>query len=144
MKENIPTDVPYDEYDYTAHKEVANTIRQQLGFGGLATLGASDLSVLNVGMGALSFTARILPFNKNGKRSARAEKMLVVIMLDFDDSYTVRVIRPNGEVFFGGSHIYCTELTAMALALDYNGETVLNPRYEFAHMPLLSTESATV
>lgn len=114
-------------------KEVANAIRQQLGVPGFMTLGASDLYyTVESDMPGLAFKARILPFLKNGKRGSRPRVMDVRILLNAMDTYDVRVGYLNGVYWvshYVAKDVYADQLQRLALALDYNGPEVLNPRY---------------
>lgn len=111
--------------------EVAHTIRSQIGLNALMLLGASKLQYRIVQPG-LSFTARILPFNKDGKRSSAPKLMQVMITLHAGDLYDVSVTyvhRGEEKTHLKVTDVAADELTRLMLALDYDGESTLNPRY---------------
>jgi len=95
---------------------VAKIIRAQMGMTPLLMLGAQE------------FTGRILPFDKEGTRLRKAEKMKIRIILTPLDEYNITVTRANGEEFLALEGIYCFQLAKMMMALDYDGDQVLNPR----------------
>lgn len=116
-------------YTEAEAREIASTIKRQIGAGSLMALAAHDFIALD---GGLRFIARILPFNKNGKRSTRAAKMLVEVKLNFMDLYDVRVVEVrNFELVehFTVQHVDAYSLPRLMLALDFDGDEVLNPRY---------------
>lgn len=122
--------------DYVAH-----AIKQQIGFGGLLTLGAHNFHTIYATPdfdGGLKFTALILPFKGSGERSIRPRKMMVRIVLEHTDTYKVRVsyykkqttFLTDEVVHFEGRDIYAHHLEKLAFALDYDGEdSVTNPRF---------------
>lgn len=124
-------------FSYAA--QVAQTIRMQATPGGLMTLGAHDFEVIGSDEGAgilagLKFQSRILPFTRQGERSAKPRKMTTEILLMADDTYTALVryldARAGFVDFFHESKIYADQLPYLCLALDYDGdESVTNPRY---------------
>ena len=115
-------------------QSVAQIIRDQIGVLGLMTLGASDLHYFknSAGEPGLTFIARILPFTKNGERSSRPSKMQVSVTLSSMDLYNVTVVRrARGETIthFKGEDLSASDLQPLMVALDYDGDEVLNPRY---------------
>lgn len=115
-------------------QSVAATIRSQIEAGVLMSLGFSDPAHGTIeGMPAFIFHARILPFTKSGDRSTRPAVMTVAIGLDYgSDSYTVIVTRTaRGEVVEHArvSGVYADQLSPLLLGLDFDGDTVFNPRY---------------
>ena len=117
-------------------KSVAEIIRSQIQLGIFMTLGASDLGhTASTGsrdyeMAGLAFTARILPFNKSGERSAMARKMSVKILLNAGDLYDIEVREiASGKIHYSTQNVVVFDLNRTLLALDYDGEEVLNPRY---------------
>ena len=91
-------------------------------------LGAQDFTTVRGNEPGLEFTGRILPFDKEGKRLRKAEKMKIRIILTPLDEYNITVTRANGEEFLTLEGIYCFQLAKIMMALDYDGDQVLNPR----------------
>lgn len=114
-------------------KEVANTIRKQIGVAGFMTLGTSDLCyTVADGKPGLMFHARVLPFLKSGERGARVRIVGVTVLLNALDTYDVTVkYFTGGEwvIHYQQEGVYADQLTKLMLALDYDGPEVLNPRY---------------
>lgn len=108
---------------------VAGSIKQQWTVYGLMTLGAHNIKAFNEGFGGLIFEANILPFDKNGVRGEKPQSMLVMTEYTPSDDYTIYVINNKGSVHFKKDNVYFPELQMLALALDYNGQEILNPRY---------------
>lgn len=114
------------------HRATALQFRQALGFGVLGSLGASDLTSVP-GMhqrGGLLLTARVLPMTKRGTRGTQPRKMAVMISLTPADEIEIEA----REIARGTEHakiegIGIEQLQHAALALDYDGREVLNPRY---------------
>ena len=97
---------------------VADTIIRQIGQGVLMSLGAHGLAnVLNDGeIEGLTFNARILQ---------------VVITHNALDYYDARVIYASGQeivTHYETANIDAERLPRIMLALDFDGETALNPR----------------
>lgn len=114
------------------HKFTADQFRQVLGGGVLGSLGATDLVAVpgTHQCGGLMFTARVLPMAKGGKRGTQPRKMAVMVSLTAADEIDLEV----REVARGTEHakiegIYIDNLGRAALAVDYDGREVLNPRY---------------
>lgn len=114
------------------HKFTADQFRQALGIGVLGSLGASDLTTVPGAhqCGGLMFTARVLPIAKSGARGTRPRKMAIMISLTAADEIDIEA----REIARGAEHvkiegIYIDQLQRAALAIDYNGPEVLNPRY---------------
>ena len=113
-------------------QEVAATIRSQIDRGVLMSLGAHHFAYGTDQMGQVSFLARILPFTKLGHRSARVANMVVTITLNGLDYYDITVKHwANYEltIHAEGHDIDAFTLNRWLLALDYDGDTALNPRY---------------
>ena len=110
----------------TAVKSVVET-------GVFMSLGARDFRVNS--FDDLIFDATILPFNKNGKRGERGRTMTVSVSAGKDDDGTLCVLviypeRGTGRLlthFEGETTI--DGLNRTLLALDYDGDDVLNPEY---------------
>lgn len=116
-------------YSEAKSREIATIIKRQIGVGSLMALGASEFYATD---GGLRFTARILPFNKDGKRSGRAAKMFVTVKLNYADLYDVKVEHLKGfdvVEHFSTEDVDAFSLPALMLALDWNGEIPANPRY---------------
>lgn len=80
-------------------------------------------------LGGLLFIARILPL-RDGKRHQRAARMAVLISLNGADTIDIEV----KELATRREHakirgVYIDQLSAAVLALDYDGDEALNPRY---------------
>ena len=100
-------------------------------FGIYGSLGATDRTIVGGEhrLGGLRFTARILPFNKDGERSYRPTKMNVEISLNPRDLIDVKVTRQkDGVVHYEGTDFFIDQLPGVIYALDYDGDTPLNPR----------------
>ena len=112
---------------------VSNIIIQQIGNGVLMSLGAHKLgSLLNDGtIEGLTFKARILPFNKSGARAVQPRIMQVMVTLNGLDYYDIRVIYARGQeivTHYEAANIDAERLPRIMLALDFDGESALNPR----------------
>lgn len=126
-------------------REIANTIRQQITVGVLMSLGAHDIGAARMAheqggpmLPSLVFKALVLPFNKNGERSERPRKMYVIVSLTPADTYKITVTYnanvgngrgPDRTDHYHATDVYAEDLSRTLLALDYDGDTVLNPRY---------------
>lgn len=115
---------------------VSNVIRRQIGISSLMTLGAHDLRTIveNDREIGLQFTARILPFTRFGlgPRGERPRLMTVRISLNSLNFYELSVTYSNrGSIYthYSANSIDAETLRSTLLALDFDGETVLNPRY---------------
>lgn len=114
--------------------DIATTIRRQVPISVLMSLGASELRPTvsrSTGHPGLAFKARILPFTKTGDRGTRPRVMDVAILLSPSDTYTVKVgylCRGEWRDHFEMVDVYAPELANLLLALDYDGDTTLNPR----------------
>ncbi|RGE19070.1 hypothetical protein [Leucobacter sp. wl10] len=110
---------------------IGNYFRQALGPGILFSLGARELRAVpgTDQMGGLMFIASILPMTQRGRGQA-ARRMAVMISLTALDliDVEVRVLR-TGSVHAKIDEITIDRLGHAVLALDYDGDTVLNPRY---------------
>lgn len=114
------------------HKFTADQFRQALGLGVLGSLGASDLTAVpgTHQRGGLLFTARVLPMTKRGTRGTQPRKMGIMISLTPADEIEIEA----REIARGTEHakiegIGIGQLQRAALAIDYDGPEVLNPRY---------------
>lgn len=117
----------------TVASEVATTIKRQITPGSLMAVGAHDFrnTRTNEGSPALIFKARILPMKADGTRASQPRIMHVLIAL-IADEYLVRVTYiKNGKLVthFERDRVYADQLPYLILALDFDGDTVLNPRY---------------
>lgn len=117
--------------------EVAATIQSQIKLMTFATLGAHrrDCATYNDQPG-LVFLASILPFTKAGTRATAPRQMSVRITLNPHDTYDITVTytaRREGRfteiTHYEATGIYGDMLNPLLTALDYDGDTVLNPRY---------------
>lgn len=126
----------------TPSREIASTIRHQITPGVLMSLGAHDIGAGRIAheqggpmLPSLIFKALILPFNKNGERSERARKMFVIVSLTPADTYEITVTYngnaqgPGRTDHFHATDVYAEDLSRLMLSLDYDGDTVTNPRY---------------
>lgn len=122
----------------TAHTDpqtaqtIAGVIRDQITPGVLMSLGAHGFVALTEECGGLAFQASILPFTAAGVRSQRPARMNVRVILTLDDTYDVRVLHVRAgatQVHYEATEVYADQLPRVLFALDYNGPTVLNPRY---------------
>ncbi|MGP5342120.1 hypothetical protein ACTXML_16010 [Glutamicibacter arilaitensis] len=114
------------------HHTTAIQLRQALGLGVLGSLGASDLTAVpgTHQRGGLLLTARVLPMTKRGTRGTRPRKMGIMISLTPADEVEIEA----REIARGTQHakiegIGIEQLQRAALAIDYDGSEVLNPRY---------------
>lgn len=115
---------------------LATAIRSTVETGVFMSLGARDFRVNS--FDDLIFDATILPFNKSGERSERARTMTVSVSAGEVDDGTVHVLaiypeRGTGRLlthYEGETTI--DDLNRTLLALDYDGNDVLNPRYAAA------------
>ena len=86
--------------------------------------------------GDLTFEARILPFTKAGKRAGRPRIMTVQVRLNGLDLYDTEVVYYRNSSSRGSTErvthyeatIDVSDLNRTLLALDYDGDHVLNPR----------------
>lgn len=125
-------------------RTIGNTIRQQIEGGVLMALGGHDFRYGRVcafreapALPSLIFNARILPMTKAGKRSTAPRTMQVVVSLNGADLYDVRVTyHQRGDrygakpsvVHYEADDVYAEDLSRLLLSLDYDGDTVTNPR----------------
>lgn len=97
-------------------REVANTIRQQLGVWGLGVVGASQLAVSEIeGRTALTFTARL---HRTGQ--TRVRKARVFVSLNAMDLYDVTVFY-DVAYYPVATNVYADGLTAAMYRLDSEG-----------------------
>lgn len=114
------------------HRGVAEQFRQAIGTGVFMSLGASQLAAVpgRYDRGGLLFTARILPFTRTGARYAAARNMAVLVSTTPLDEIEVEVREyARGIEHAKIERVYIDQLARAVLALDYNGDEVLNPRY---------------
>lgn len=125
--------------------EIASIIRQQITGGVLMSLGARDFRHGNIApikgaetLPSLIFNATILPMTKAGKRGTAPRTMQVTVSLNGNDYYDVRVTyNQRGDkyglkapiVHYEADDVDVSTLARLMLALDYDGDTVTNPRY---------------
>ena len=128
MQQQTQTFTSEQDADRIYEENVAKVIRAQMGMTPLLMLGAQDFTTVRGNEPGLEFTGRILPFDKEGTRLRKAEKMKIRIILTPLDEYNITVTRANGEEFLALEGIYCFQLAKMMMALDYDGDQVLNPR----------------
>lgn len=105
--------------------------RSALSIGGLMTLGATDLTAVpgSHQLGGLLLTARILPMTRTGRGSG-ARRMFVLLSANAADLIDVDVIEAaSGREHYRARDVYGEDLPRLALALDYDGDDTLNPRY---------------
>lgn len=122
-----------NDYARSLAPDVASIIKQQIPMGVFWSLGADPKMFHTVieGKPGLLFHARILPFNADGHRSVRPVKMSVAVLLEPSDTYQIiAYYRRGGKVIDHArtSGVYADGLQHVLLALDYDGETPLNPR----------------
>lgn len=125
-------------------REIANTIRQQITGGVLMSLGARNFragTIANkdaVAQPGLIFDATILPMTKSGARGTAPRTMSVTVALNAADYYDIRVTYPQrGDkyglkdpvVHYEASDVDAFTIQRLMLSLDYDGDTVTNPRY---------------
>jgi hypothetical protein len=105
-------------------REVAHTIKRQIGVMGLATVGASDFGFTYTenDRGGLSFKARL---HVNG--GSRARVCRVNVVLNGVDTYDIDVVAPGRSKYDAPTVVevargaYCDDLTRIMLNLDSNG-----------------------
>ena len=116
-------------YSFEDALAVANAAKAQIGIPGLMVVGASDLAVIREDALGLTFRARIHPFTKTGKRAGQARVMRVSVVINGMDYWDVKVQRSDGEMHFIAEDVAANELQRLMLALDYDGQEVVNPKY---------------
>lgn len=117
--------------NYRELVNVGKALHVQLDRKVLWSLGASGLQYSAKGLGGIEFDARILPFKVNGERGSRARVMRVSIVLNSSDLYDVSVGYPKGYEWvehFSREDVGVESINFLLLALDYDGDEVLNPR----------------
>jgi len=114
------------------HRANAMQFRQALGLGVLGALGASDLIAAPGAhqCGGLLFTARVLPTTKRGTRGTWPRNMGIIVSLTPAGEIEIEA----REIARGTEHVKIEgigieQLQRAALAIDYGGLEVLNPRY---------------
>ena len=112
------------------YPQVAETFREALGLGAFMALGGSNATAVPGAnrLGGLLFTARILPMTKNG-RGQTARRMAIMLSLNANDLIDVQVVEiASGKVHFQEDDLYVFMLERVLLALDWDGDEVMNPR----------------
>lgn len=111
---------------------VAEDIRGHIAIGTLMALSATAMGAAEVeGLPALTFSARIAPFDKDGLRSARSVKMTIHVAKAADETYTVIASQVyNGQYMehARAEGVGVDRLNSALIALDYDGDTAFNPR----------------
>lgn len=97
-------------------RQVADTIRKQLGVFGLGVVGASNLGYTTTGQGALTFKARLHFVDRDQTRVMR-----VTIVLTAADLYDIRVTRPNYTDHVYAEGVHADQLTDLMYRLDAEG-----------------------
>jgi hypothetical protein len=116
--------------------EIAVTIKQQIGPMVLMSLGAHNFLAASPTVsgerGGLDFAVRVLPMRADGKRGTAPRIMRCRVTLTAMDDYKVRVAylgRGKSIVtHFETDGVFADQLPNLLLALDFDGDTVLNPR----------------
>jgi len=116
--------------------QIASTIKQQIDPNVLMSLGGHDFRaagpVVADERGGLDFAVRILPMKADGKRGSTPRIMRCRVTLTGADDYKVRVAylnRHNIVVHYETDRgVYAEQLSRLLLALDFDGDTVLNLR----------------
>lgn len=114
------------------HHATASQFRQTFGVNVLGSLGASDLTAAPGAhqCGSLMFTVRVLPVTKRGTRGTQPRKVAVMISLTAADEIDIEAREiTRGTVHAKIEGIHIDQLSRAALAIDYDGPEVLNPRY---------------
>lgn len=108
----------------------ARAFREAIGRGALWSVGAHAFATVPGihQLGALMFQARILPMTSEG-RGETATIMTVLVSLTAADVIDVEVRHDDGTVHARVAGIYIDQLAQLILALDYDGDEILNPRY---------------
>lgn len=106
----------------TILRQIPSAVKMSLGFHAPRTI-----------PGGVSFAARILPFNKDGKRSGKPRNMQVDITLNGLDYYDIKVwylYQLEMVIHYEITNVTADQLGWILLALDYDGATILNPRFQ--------------
>ena len=86
-------------------KNIATTIKNQIGFNTLMCIGAHQLFVLpetDKNQGGLTF--------KLGRNPKMKQGGTVAVTLDYCDTYTVRIVTSRGKEVLNVSGVYCDQL----------------------------------
>lgn len=86
-------------------KEIANTIRDQIGVNTLMCIGAHNLGIVPATdkiLGGLAF--------KLGRNPKMKQGGMVMIQLMPSDTYTVRIMTSRGKMVLEAENIYCDQL----------------------------------
>lgn len=125
-------------------QETADTIRQQITGGVLMSLGARNFRAATIANAegfaqpGFVFDATILPMTKAGRRGTAPRTMTVTASLNAADYYDVKVTYPQrGDTYglkapvthYEADDVDAFSLARLMLSLDYDGDTVTNPRY---------------
>lgn len=119
--------VPSHRHGMTASTQ--HGIRKRIGLGVLMSVGARNL---RDGEDSLTFEATILPFDDNGIRSERPRKMTVTVIEHSVETFGVYVSYESRGVtvtHFQSDRIPAARLSRTLLALDFDGDQPLNPRF---------------
>lgn len=114
---------------------IARTITHQATIGALMTLGATDLFAMtatDTRAGGAMWNVRIIPMRKDGTRGTRPRVMKLRIELTHRDDYNITVDyinRGKPVTHYTAEGVYCDQLAKILLALDWDGDEILNPRY---------------
>ena len=115
--------------------DIAREITAQATVGVLMSLGAHNLFAMpenDKRSGGATWDVRVLPMKANGERAARPRIMKLTVELTHADDYTVTVDywnRGKRVQHFTQDRVYCDQLAKLLLALDWDGDEILNPRY---------------
>jgi hypothetical protein len=126
--------------DTVAAHEVAAEISRLIQTGVKMSLGFHSAAVSSNEPGTglflpgYTFLAKIIAFRKDGTRGSSARIMRVTVTLNSNDLYNIDVRYAarrsvvGDTVHFQLDDIYASMLNKFLLALDYDGDAVLNPR----------------
>lgn len=111
----------------------AGAIFNQIEDGVKMSLGMHNPSVIHTPSPGLTFLVRILPFRKDGTRGLSARVMRVTITQNpsgwFDVLVSYQIRRAGDKIHFKRTDVHPKDLNELMLALDYDGLTILNPRW---------------
>ena len=86
-------------------KQIANTIRDQIGINTLMCIGAHELGIVpatDKQLGGLAF--------KLGRNPKMKQGGMVMVTLNYSDTYTVRIMTSRGKMVLEQSDVYCDQL----------------------------------
>lgn len=129
----------------TEELKIARSIREHVGMGALFAVAARNFRSGDIAptpgatpLRSLVFNTTILPMTKAGKRSTAPRTMQAVVSRNATGLHDVRVTyhqRGDKEglkapvVHYEATNVPAESLEVLVLSLDYDGETVTNPRY---------------